>query len=160
LTNSTSFGKRAWACTTFKGAVARNSVARGYTRLNIVLHQRFEPRLFLSPCFGKRCGGRDQLLSNNVRQNFECLGLSEYEAKLYVSLPGGTANAGTLSISSSVPRTKVYSILKKLTDIGLVVEIPEEPRRFAPTPPRNAFEPYLHLCQNMFDSTQLVRPQF
>ena len=83
----------------------------------------------------------------------ECLGLSEYEAKVYVSLiERGAAKARTLSTMSGVPRTKVYSVLKKLVDIGLVVEIPEEPRRFAPLPPKTAFEPYIRSCQGMVDN--------
>ncbi|MFQ6081570.1 MAG: TrmB family transcriptional regulator, partial [Candidatus Bathyarchaeia archaeon] len=42
-----------------------------------------------------------------------------------------------------VPRTKVYSTLKKLMERGLVVEEPGEPRKFAATSPAEAFEPYL-----------------
>jgi len=98
--------------------------------------------------------GNDLLLSDNTWQKLcECLGLSEYEAKLYVSLlEEGSANARTLSMISGVPRTKVYSVLKKLIDIGLVVEIPEEPRKFTSAPPRTAFKSYLHSYQNMVDN--------
>jgi len=81
------------------------------------------------------------------------VGLSEYEAKVYVSLVKiGTAKARTLSMISGVPRTKVYSVLKKLIDSGLVIEIPEEPRRFAPTPPKTAFGSYLRSYQNMVEN--------
>mgnify|MGYP001041898313 CR=1 FL=1 len=80
----------------------------------------------------------------------ECLGLSEYEAKLYLSLlEQGAAKARTLSMMSGVPRTKVYSVLKKLVDMGLVTEVPEDPRRFVPTPPRTALKSYVHSYQNM-----------
>jgi len=98
--------------------------------------------------------GNDRLLSDHTWQKLcECLGLSEYEAKLYVSLLGeGSANARTLSMTSGVPRTKVYSVLKKLIDIGLVFEIPEEPRKFTPTPRRTALKSYLHSYQNMVDN--------
>jgi sugar-specific transcriptional regulator TrmB len=79
----------------------------------------------------------------------EYLGLSEYEAKVYVSLiEAGVAKARTLSLMSGVPRTKVYGILRKLIDTGLIVEMPEEPKKFAPNPPKTAFESYLHSYQN------------
>jgi len=88
---------------------------------------------------------KSSLIINATWQRLcEYLGLSEYEAKVYVSLvEAGQAKARTLSVLSGVPRTKVYSVLKKLMDMGLVTEIPGEPRRFSPTPPRVALNTYL-----------------
>lgn len=81
------------------------------------------------------------------------LGLSEYEAKIYVALiKAGYANARTLSAVSGVPRTKVYSVLRKLVSINLVVEIPEEPRRFSPVSPEAAFKTYLESYQSKVDN--------
>jgi sugar-specific transcriptional regulator TrmB len=81
------------------------------------------------------------------------LGLSRYEAKVYVSLvEAGIANARTLSMISGVPRTKVYSVLRKLIDAGLVIEVPEEPKKFTPTPPKTAFESYLRSYRSMAES--------
>jgi len=55
----------------------------------------------------------------------EYTGLSEYEAKVYVSLiEHGLASARKLSMSCEVPRTKLYSTIKKLIEMGLVVEVP------------------------------------
>ena len=72
------------------------------------------------------------------------LGLSEYEARVYVSLvTEGTSEARKLSMRCGVPRTKVYTTLKKLMERGLVFELPGEPRRFASTSPAEAFEQYL-----------------
>jgi len=72
------------------------------------------------------------------------LGLSEYEARVYVSLvTEGTSEARKLSMRCGVPRTKVYATLKKLMERGLVFELPGEPRKFTPTSPAEAFEPYL-----------------
>jgi len=74
----------------------------------------------------------------------ECLGMSEYEARAYLSLvEAGAAKASTISMKCGVPRTKIYSILRRLTDVGLAVEIPGEPRKFAPAPPKTAFEAHL-----------------
>ncbi len=95
-----------------------------------------------------------QIQQNNTWQRLcEYLGLSEYEAKVYVALiEAGCANARTLSALSGVPRTKVYSVLRKLIGINLVVEIPEEPRRFSPVSPETAFNTYLKSYQNMVEN--------
>jgi sugar-specific transcriptional regulator TrmB len=55
----------------------------------------------------------------------------------------GASEARKLSMGCGVPRTKVYATLKKLAERGLVFELPGEPRKFAPTSPTEAFEPYL-----------------
>ena len=55
----------------------------------------------------------------------------------------GASEARKLSIRCGVPRTKVYATLKKLTERGLVFELPVEPRKFVATSPAEAFEPYL-----------------
>jgi len=73
----------------------------------------------------------------------EYTGLSEHEAKVYVSLvKRGNAEVRNLSVSRRIPQEKVYGILKKLVDTGLVVEIPEKPQQFTPIHPANAFEKY------------------
>jgi len=78
----------------------------------------------------------------------EHAGLSEYEAKVYVSLiEKGSSRARKVSMICGVPRTKVYGTLKKLIERGLVVEIPGEPRKFAPASPANAFSAYLQSYQ-------------
>jgi sugar-specific transcriptional regulator TrmB len=72
------------------------------------------------------------------------LGLSEYEARVYVSLVmEGASEARKLSLRCGVPRTKVYATLKKLLERGLVFELPVDPRKFAPMSPAEAFEPHL-----------------
>ncbi len=71
-------------------------------------------------------------------------GLSSYEAKIYLALTlNGTAEAGKLSMSSGVPRTKTYASLKKLVQIGLVLEIPGENQRFSIAPSSNALENFV-----------------
>ena len=69
------------------------------------------------------------------------LGLSEYEARVYVCLvTAGPSPARKLSMTSGVPRTKVYASLKKLIDRGLVSESPGNPRRYAASSPAKSFE--------------------
>jgi sugar-specific transcriptional regulator TrmB len=70
--------------------------------------------------------------------------LSEYEVRVYLSLAiEGASEGRKLSTRCGVPRTKVYATLKKLIERGLVFELPEEPRRFAPSSPLEGFEQYL-----------------
>ena len=76
----------------------------------------------------------------------EYVGLSEYEAKIYLGLVSlGAAGARRLSLNCDVPRTKVYGTLKKLIDYGLVVEVPGSPKKFMATDPRVAFSTLLEL---------------
>ena len=79
----------------------------------------------------------------------EYAGLSEYEAKVYLSLLTiGSSGARKLSLHCHVPRTKVYGTLKKLIDYGLVVEIPGAPKSFAPAPPDDAFSSVLNIIKH------------
>lgn len=78
----------------------------------------------------------------------EYAGLSEYEAKAYLSLVSlGSSGARKLSLYSDVPRTKVYGTLKKLIDYGLVVEIPGAPKHFVPASPDDAFGTILNIVK-------------
>jgi DNA-binding response OmpR family regulator len=71
-------------------------------------------------------------------------GLSSYEAKIYLALAAeGDSEVRKLSISSGVPRTKAYQALKKLTQIGLVVEIPGETQKFSVVTPSSAFSNFV-----------------
>ena len=78
----------------------------------------------------------------------EYTGLSEYEAKVYLSLVGlGNSGARKLSLFCDVPRTKVYGTLKRLIDYGLVVEIPGTPKKFIPASPKDAFSAILNIVK-------------
>ena len=68
------------------------------------------------------------------------MGLSEYEARVYVSLVRiGISGASRLSMESGVPRTKIYSVLRRLVERGLVMEVPNKPMEFAPISPKKVF---------------------
>ena len=68
------------------------------------------------------------------------MGLSEYEARVYVSLVRiGISGASRLSMESGVPRTKIYSVLRRLVEKGLVMEVPNKPMEFAPISPKKVF---------------------
>jgi len=89
----------------------------------------------------------------------EYAGLSEYEAKVYLSLLGlGSSGARRLSLHCHVPRTKVYGTLKKLIDYGLVVEIPGVPKSFTRASPDDAFSAVLNIVKKKaIDFTDIVK---
>jgi sugar-specific transcriptional regulator TrmB len=63
------------------------------------------------------------------------LGLSDYQAKLYLSLAeGGRAGAGELARRAGVPRGRIYEILRAMEAQGLVDVTPEKPTRFTAVP--------------------------
>jgi CheY-like chemotaxis protein/sugar-specific transcriptional regulator TrmB len=71
-------------------------------------------------------------------------GLSVYEAKIYLSLTlEGCSEVRKLSMSSGVPRTKAYAALKKLTQRGIVLEIPGNPQKFEVATPSDAFSTFV-----------------
>lgn len=60
-------------------------------------------------------------------------GLSEYAARAYLALLDlGTTEARDVSGLSKVPASKIYHILDQLHEKGLVVVLPEFPRKYAP----------------------------
>ena len=76
-------------------------------------------------------------------------GLSSYEAKVYLALTfEGAAEAGKLSMFSGVPRTKTYTALKKLVQIGLVLEIPGETQRYSIAHASNALNNFVEAWKN------------
>ncbi len=83
-------------------------------------------------------GDTDKTLSSIERLLRE-LGLSPYESKVlaYLTLSRGQVKASDLSRATGVPRTKVYSALESLEDLGLV--------RISPTRPLKASSPPLEL---------------
>jgi sugar-specific transcriptional regulator TrmB len=89
------------------------------------------------------------------------LGLSEYEARVYTSLvKGGACDGRKLSLMCGVPRTKVYETLKKLMERGLVFELPEYPRKFAPTSPAEAFEAGLSYLKEEASSRKILLREY
>ena len=70
----------------------------------------------------------------------EYAGLSEYEAKVYLCLLSlGCSNARRISSITGVPRTKIYGVLRRLIEMGLIREVPGSPASFISTSPGEAF---------------------
>ena len=63
------------------------------------------------------------------------LGLTEYQARVYLALLGlGASKASQIPSIAGVPRTRVYATMNQLHDKGLVEIIPESPLRYRPVP--------------------------
>jgi DNA-binding response OmpR family regulator len=116
-----------------------NSGADGY------LVKPFKPQKLLDQ-IKERLNRRQKDKWENLLQK---TGLSSYEAKIYLSLTmDGASEAGKLSMSSGVPRTKTYASLKKLVQIGLVLEIPGGNQRFSIAPTSNALNNFVQTWKN------------
>lgn len=72
---------------------------------------------------------------------FKKVGFSQYEAKAYVTLLQHSPITGyELSKRSGVPRSMIYEVLGKLVDRGAVHQVPSEPIKYAPVPPKDLIQ--------------------
>jgi len=74
-------------------------------------------------------------------RKLKALGLTEYEAKVYLQLViKGELDAYELSKASEVPLPRVYQVLEELKKKGFVREALGRPKRFDAVPPLNAVD--------------------
>ena len=77
------------------------------------------------------------------------LGLTEYEARLYLSLvKRGPTKASQLSFFGQVPRTKSYGAIKELERKGLLRIIPGKPELYEACSPNEALFPMISKINN------------
>lgn len=82
--------------------------------------------------------------NNEILGGLEELGLSKYEASAYFGLLGkGLISANDLAYRSGLPRTKIYSILKKLERKKLVFISNQKPLMFRALSPAESFGDFL-----------------
>lgn len=73
--------------------------------------------------------------SRSPLQKLLDLGLTEYQAKVYLALlKTGSATASQLTSQCDVPRTRIYPTMEQLHEKGLVKVLPETPIRYQPVP--------------------------
>ena len=80
-------------------------------------------------------------VNRNTITALKSLGLSDYEIKAYIaniSIISGTATE--ISLSSNVPRSKIYEVLKSLAKKGFVEIQRGKPLKFNVIPPHEVFE--------------------
>lgn len=91
--------------------------------------------------------------NNGVIVKIMRLGFSEYEAKAFVSLlEKNPATAYEIGKSSGVPTSKVYEVLKKLTDKGAVLVLDSgKSRRYVPVEPAEFLDRHKDLVDSLRD---------
>jgi len=78
-----------------------------------------------------------------IRQ-LEDMGLNEYESKVYLALvEGGVMSAPQASKLARIPIQRVYDILERLVEKGLVYILPGKVKRFGPAAPQTGMESFL-----------------
>jgi sugar-specific transcriptional regulator TrmB/AmiR/NasT family two-component response regulator len=88
-------------------------------------------------------------------------GLSIYEAKIYLSLNlSGSSEVRRLSMTSGVPRTKVYDALKKLKQRGLIYDVPGATQRFSVANPEGAFSTFVQNWRKELSERQSLLTEF
>ncbi len=81
-------------------------------------------------------------------QLMNLLGLTEYEAKTYLTLlRNGSLAVGELSKKSGVPRPKCYSVVRSLASKGLCNIIPSKPIKCQPVDPKNVIDTIIHTTE-------------
>jgi sugar-specific transcriptional regulator TrmB len=80
------------------------------------------------------------------------LGLSQYESKCYVALLGNSpAKPYQIGKTAGIPSAKIYEVIARLEQKGLIAEISGEEKSYIPKDPDMAIgewrEQYLHLLQ-------------
>lgn len=93
--------------------------------------------------------------NNNHFEFLKHLGLTEYEAKVYVTLLGRNSFiASELAQNSGVPRAKVYGILDDLIARGLAVYKPGKIKKYSATHPERSLQ---RLVSEMENRTSQVK---
>jgi sugar-specific transcriptional regulator TrmB len=76
------------------------------------------------------------------------MGLSEYEARAYVSLyRQGTSTAKEIASRADIPQSRVYDVLDSLETKGFAVVQPGRPKKFGPVDPETALEQFCNFKQ-------------
>ncbi len=97
----------------------------------------------------------DYLKVSGVLKN---LGLSEYEARAYVSLvAAGASSARSVADVAHVPRTSAYKILTSLERKGFVRSIEGRPRRFAPVDPTELSKRLVSVIEQSFGRLESIK---
>ncbi|MCD6479120.1 MAG: hypothetical protein J7L44_04525 [Candidatus Diapherotrites archaeon] len=79
--------------------------------------------------------------NDNLIQLFQRLGLTEYESKtLNALIKTREIKAPELSRAAEVPKTRVYDVLEKLIQRGLVIELQGRPKRYRAREPEKVLD--------------------
>ncbi len=85
-------------------------------------------------------------------------GVPEKAARLYLTAcRAGPQTASELARLSAVSRVEAYRIIKQLTDEGLLTATPGRPQRFAPIPPAELVDRWIHRASDRLRSLEADR---
>jgi len=89
--------------------------------------------------------------------NLEEFGLSKYESMAYITLVSrGTLGASEIAYYSNLPRTKIYTTLKKLERKKLSTISSQKPMIATATPPNEAFEEIITLQERRLETMRRI----
>jgi len=95
------------------------------------------------------------IVSGRAERALREIGLTEYESQAYLSLIAyGELTAGAISKSTSIPYSKVYSVLDGLEEKGWVEIKGGRPRLYYPKAPSDALRSELHRLERSFEEHQ------
>ena len=99
----------------------------------------------------------NQTQNNDLVGSLEELGLSKYESSAYLTLiQKGSLAPSEIAYYSNLPRTKIYSVLKKLEKKKLSVISQQKPLIFSPIPPDEAFYEILQLSERRIKNMKKI----
>ncbi len=88
---------------------------------------------------------------NNLVSLLKELNLTEYEAKALVTLfKFSECDAPTISRNSEIPKTRIYDVLEKLKERGLVLEVYKKPKTYKVINPEEIFKSLLDIKNKEF----------
>ncbi|MFY9269523.1 MAG: helix-turn-helix domain-containing protein [Candidatus Manganitrophaceae bacterium] len=94
--------------------------------------------------------------TKEILQKLSEIGFSEYEAKSYLALvQKNPSTAYEIGKESGVPSSKVYEVLNKLKERGVILALDEEegkPKRYIPQHPDEFLSQYQHGLQKTIES--------
>ena len=92
-----------------------------------------------------------------VTVTLESIGLSHYEAKVYVALVAhGFGSADTIAETARIPRTSAYKTLQALCEKGYAVASKGRPAIYKPEPPKRIRQRVVDRLGDAFDKLDLL----
>lgn len=96
------------------------------------------------------------MVVNKLLLNMIDLGFTEYEAKAYIALLSAkSATAYEIARISGIPTSKIYEVISKLTDKGIIFSLNnEEKNKYIPLKPEEFIESRRHRYENTLNTVK------
>ncbi len=93
----------------------------------------------------------------NLSRQLEGIGLSPYEARVYISLVAhGYGDAETIAQTAKVPRTSAYKILQSLVEKDFAVATEGRPRIYKPENPMRVYQRVNKEIKGLFEKLNML----